>query len=62
MPEQQSPYGYTEDDNCPRCGSEDQGMSSPYYDESEEYEMQDVYCEDCGAVLETVETSDEQDP
>jgi len=46
------PYGYDDDGNCSNCGSEDQALSSPYHDDERGAEIQDVYCERCGAVLE----------
>lgn len=46
-----NPKGYDEEDNCSSCGSEQQSVSSPYEVDGETY--QDVYCQNCGSVLET---------
>lgn len=45
-----NPKGYNEEDNCSSCGSEQQSVSSPYEVDDETY--QDMYCQNCGSVLE----------
>lgn len=52
------PKGYNEEGGCIQCGSEDTAVSSPYMDPDKEVEVHDVYCENCGTVLEQIKVDD----
>jgi len=36
---------------CPSCASRDFELSSPYQTKDEDEQYQDVYCADCGTVI-----------
>lgn len=48
------PKGYDGKGNCSKCHSSDSAMSSPYKNPDTGEQIQDIYCEDCGTVLDVM--------